>query len=655
MRPLTLALLAALALALTVPLGAGAAVFTVTRPDDPVSPPACVPEDCTLRAAFAAAAASPGRDTISLPAGTFTLSQGPLPLVTEGLSVRGAGSTATTITGGVATGGTAALRAGVVTANGVALLVADLTLSGNRATVDAPGVDTLQIGAGAIAVNAGRLTLVDVIVAGNELAAGATVGAGGVAAANAAVTVARTNLSGNTASVGGQTIAGGLALAGAAGTLLLSESTVAGNLATSPATGALGGGVATNLALAELENVTISGNRAAPTAAAALVGGGLVSSSAALAATHVTLALNVAEGADADGGNLAVGGAGDRSLANSVVAGGSAPVGANCGGAIESLGGNVEDRAECGFTALRDRSAVEAGLAPLAANGGTTPTHALLATSAAVNAGTNQLCSASDQRGLPRPQGSGCDSGAFELAAPSSDGPPTISGDPVVGATLTCTPGTWTNATELAFTWVRDGIPTEVATASYVLTDFDASAALQCRVTGSSAAGRSSSISPPLAISPAPPPEPEAPPEIRGGARVGNRVSCQVGTWLGSPTIEVAWLVDGVENGAANAAYRITGQDLGHALQCKAIASTPNYVVESISAPVVVELACVVPRLKGVTLADARTRLERARCTLGKVTTARAKGVAAGKVVSSKPAAGKNLPAGAKVALVLAR
>ncbi|MEZ5100022.1 MAG: PASTA domain-containing protein [Thermoleophilia bacterium] len=158
-----------------------------------------------------------------------------------------------------------------------------------------------------------------------------------------------------------------------------------------------------------------------------------------------------------------------------------------------------------------------------------------------------------------------------------------------------------------------------------------------------------------LAIAAAPPPEPEAPPEIRGGARVGNRVSCQVGPWFGSPTIEVAWLVDGIENGAANAAYRVTARDVGHALQCKAIGSTPNAVVESFSAPVVVKLACVVPKLRGLTLAEARARLERARCRVGRVTRTRAKGVAAGEVVSSKPTAGKSLAAGAKVALVLAR
>jgi hypothetical protein len=63
-------------------------------------------------------------------------------------------------------------------------------------------------------------------------------------------------------------------------------------------------------------------------------------------------------------------------------------------------------------------------LAPLADNGGPTQTMALLAVSPALDAGNN--CPPTDQRGLPRPQGPGCDIGAFELEvlrpSPSSDG-----------------------------------------------------------------------------------------------------------------------------------------------------------------------------------------------------------------------------------------
>jgi hypothetical protein len=49
----------------------------------------------------------------------------------------------------------------------------------------------------------------------------------------------------------------------------------------------------------------------------------------------------------------------------------------------------------------------------LAANGGPTPTHALLEGSAAINAGLPGACPATDQRGAPRV--GTCDIGAFEF------------------------------------------------------------------------------------------------------------------------------------------------------------------------------------------------------------------------------------------------
>ena len=55
-------------------------------------------------------------------------------------------------------------------------------------------------------------------------------------------------------------------------------------------------------------------------------------------------------------------------------------------------------------------------LAPLADNGGPTPTHALVAGSPAIDAipGVLPECAGTDQRGVDRPQGAGCDIGAFE-------------------------------------------------------------------------------------------------------------------------------------------------------------------------------------------------------------------------------------------------
>jgi len=55
------------------------------------------------------------------------------------------------------------------------------------------------------------------------------------------------------------------------------------------------------------------------------------------------------------------------------------------------------------------------GLLPLADNGGPTRTMALPSDSPLIDAGNNSFCTSTDQRGTPRPQGTGCDLGAVEL------------------------------------------------------------------------------------------------------------------------------------------------------------------------------------------------------------------------------------------------
>jgi DNA-binding beta-propeller fold protein YncE len=63
---------------------------------------------------------------------------------------------------------------------------------------------------------------------------------------------------------------------------------------------------------------------------------------------------------------------------------------------------------------------------------------------------------------------------------------------------------------------------------------------------------------------------------------------------------------------------------------------------------------CVVPKLKGETLAAANTALKKAQCALGKVTKKTSAGPA-GIVLSQKPTAGTHLPAGSKVAVVVSK
>jgi hypothetical protein len=63
--------------------------------------------------------------------------------------------------------------------------------------------------------------------------------------------------------------------------------------------------------------------------------------------------------------------------------------------------------------ALDDKNNVLANVGPLANNGGSTLTHALLAGSQAIDMGDDTACPATDQRGFGR--NGICDIGAFEF------------------------------------------------------------------------------------------------------------------------------------------------------------------------------------------------------------------------------------------------
>jgi hypothetical protein len=95
-------------------------------------------------------------------------------------------------------------------------------------------------------------------------------------------------------------------------------------------------------------------------------------------------------------------------LKNSLVAGGG------CRDAVNSAGNNLESPGStCGFGAV---APAELSLGPLANNGGPTETHALLPGSVAIDVIPADMCEVSkDQRGEPRPGGSMCDVGAFEV------------------------------------------------------------------------------------------------------------------------------------------------------------------------------------------------------------------------------------------------
>jgi adhesin/invasin len=78
---------------------------------------------------------------------------------------------------------------------------------------------------------------------------------------------------------------------------------------------------------------------------------------------------------------------------------------------------------------------------------------------------------------------------------------------------------------------------------------------------------------------------------------------------------------------------------------------------ETIGVPVAVtlEAQCIVPRVRGKTLGAAKDALRHAHCGVGSIKSVRSTTVAAGKVISQSPVAGRMLAAGSKVRLTVSR
>ncbi len=89
-----------------------------------------------------------------------------------------------------------------------------------------------------------------------------------------------------------------------------------------------------------------------------------------------------------------------------------------------STGHTLDGDGSCGTTGATDLAGLDPRLGPLANNGGPTDTHQLLVGSPALDAAAADGCPATDQRGVSRRQGAGCDIGAFELQSSRSTAAP---------------------------------------------------------------------------------------------------------------------------------------------------------------------------------------------------------------------------------------
>lgn len=529
-----------------------------------------------------------GADVVALPAGTYRLTQGTLSVDDE-LTIRGVAAASTVITGASETGPASVFRAGAILSQ-ANLTLARVTVAGNTATTNNPATDTNSVGAGGILENASDLTLLDAVVSGNTLASKVTSGAGGVLVNGGDLAMINSTISGNRETFGGTTLAAGVQVNASSGTSRITSSTISGNsLATSTATTIGAGGVLINASSAlEISNSTITGNGATNAASSTGDAGGLFVNVTSLSLTNATIDSNSASGSGAAAGNLLAEGSATHTLQNTIVAGGVAPTGANCTGAFTSSGGNVESTNQCGLDlALGDQSNTNPLLGALQNNGGLTKTQAIPPTSPAVDAGLAALCPATDQRGVLRPQGLGCDAGAFEAGPPEDVTVPTVSGTPRVGSTLSCGAGSWRGSPSFSFSWLRNGSPIAGPDAPiYRLGRSDAGTAIQCMVTARNAIGSTAAVSAARGVTAFPPPVNRRQPSIAGKLRVGKLLQCHAGGWTGSPTFKFGWLRDGKRiKGTIKSTYRIARRDAGHALQCKVTARNAGGSVVAFSAP----------------------------------------------------------------------
>jgi hypothetical protein len=239
-------------------------------------------------------------------------------------------------------------------------------------------------------------------------------------------TITGSEISGNTAlSIGG-------GISSQSGTLTINESTISGNAAngttSSPGAEGNGGGLRVSGGTATVINSTISGNTAN-------MDGGGIFSEAPVTVANTTIAGNAADADNVaepgDGGGVRA--TGTFTARNSIIADNSdlsagAP---DCSAAVTSQGYNlVENTAGCsGVTGAGDITGMDPVLGPLVLNGGTTPNHALLPGSPALNAGNPAVagsggtaCEGADQRDLLRTTFPPCDIGAFEVQEADTDG-----------------------------------------------------------------------------------------------------------------------------------------------------------------------------------------------------------------------------------------
>ena len=275
-----------------------------------------------------------------------------------------------------------------------------LTINGQKAMITISGNDSVRV----FRVNPdAKLTLNRLTVADGFATSPAPDGAG-LFNIGGTVKVANSTFTGNSVVGVSQGALGGAIENNSGGTLEVRNSTFSNNSSNS-----VGGAINNSVfGTATITNSTFSGNSAEA--------GGAVFT---LPMSTTTITNSTFSGNSATGSSRAtIEADGSITLRSTIVA--NTTQGSNCRGSITDGGYNIDDDNTCNLSQSTSLPDTEPLLASsLANNGGPTQTIALLKGSPAINAippdangcGTEIK---TDQRGVKRPQGSGCDIGAYE-------------------------------------------------------------------------------------------------------------------------------------------------------------------------------------------------------------------------------------------------
>jgi hypothetical protein len=397
---------------------------------------AAAPIACSTPALVSAIAAASGGGSVTLASGcVYTLT------AANNSTDGGGGTGLPVITGSVTVAGTGATITRSTAAGTPTFRIFDVASSGNLTldslTVSNGLLDKTGSTGGAGIYNHGILSISGSTFTGNSSPSPNGVSGGGISNTGQ-LTVTTSTFTNNSAQEGGAmfnqntatitqttfannvgTIYGGGAILNAFGTTNVSTSAFVGN--TGP-----GGGAIDNDTTMTFRNSTFYNNTGGS------AGGGAINNFGTVTFIQSTLSGNTAS-TGANIHNFSFGSVtATTTLIMSIVANGVG--GSNCnsnGPPIVDSGYNLDSGSSCGFTtAQHSLNNTQPQLLALASNGGPTQTMALPLQSAAVNAIPTSVsgCSGStDQRGVARPQGSGCDIGAYEVIISGGDTqPPTI-------------------------------------------------------------------------------------------------------------------------------------------------------------------------------------------------------------------------------------